>query len=211
MPDVGCILLKWGNLNLINSQIFVVDVRKQSVIGSRMKLKYIILFSFFPVLLTLDQWTKLLVISKFRLGETLPILEGYFNLTYVRNTGAAFGIFSQADPTFRIPFFILIPLIALVAIIYVFRKIRSDDLRLSVALSLVISGAIGNLIDRIRWGYVVDFLDFHWQYQYHFPAFNVADSSICIGVGLLSLDLLKQTSDESNASKDTQKNVPSSS
>jgi signal peptidase II len=73
-----------------------------------------------------------------------------------------------------------------------FIKITSEDRNMAIALSLVISGAIGNLIDRLRLGFVVDFLDFHWKWEYHFPAFNVADSAICIGVGLIILDLFTQ-------------------
>lgn len=78
----------------------------------------------------------------------------------------------------------------MIAIAYVFRRIPNDSIRLSTALSCVVGGAIGNLIDRLQLGYVIDFLDFHWKYQTHFPAFNVADSAICIGVAVLVLDLL---------------------
>lgn len=145
-----------------------------------------------PVVIALDQFTKYLIVDKFRLGETIPMVSGFFNLTYIRNTGAAFGIFAQSHPSFRVPFFVAVPLIALVAIGYIFRKIGAADLKLSAALSLVVGGAIGNLIDRVQLGYVVDFLDFHWSYQYHFPAFNVADSAICVGVGILMLDLMVQ-------------------
>lgn len=139
-----------------------------------------------------DQVTKQVVHIKFRLGESIPVIPGFFNFTYVRNTGAAFGLLAQADPAFRIPFFVLVPLLALGAIAYIFRKIPAEDVKLSIALSLVIGGAVGNLIDRVIYGFVIDFLDFHWQYSYHFPAFNVADSAICVGVGILMLDLLTQ-------------------
>jgi signal peptidase II len=137
----------------------------------------------------LDQLTKQWIVGQFKLGETLPILSNYFNLTYVQNKGAAFGILAQADPAFRVPFFIVVPLIALGTIGYVFRKLEDNNIKLSVAFSLVIAGAVGNLIDRVVLGYVIDFLDFHWRWGYHFPAFNVADSAICIGVGLLMLDI----------------------
>jgi signal peptidase II len=122
------------------------------------------------------------------------MIMGFFNLTYVQNKGAAFGLLSQADPSFRVPFFVIIPFIALGSIAYVFRKLPARDLKLAVALSLIISGALGNLMDRMRLGYVVDFLDFHWQWLYHFPSFNVADSAICIGVGLVMLDLFTEES-----------------
>jgi signal peptidase II len=157
-----------------------------------LKAKYVLLSVITPLIIVVDQWTKYLVLQKFRLGETIPMILGFFNLTYIRNTGAAFGLLAQADPSFRIPFFVTVPLIALVAVGYIFRKIDDRDYRLSISLSLVISGAIGNLIDRLQMGYVVDFLDFHWGYGYHFPAFNVADSAICVGVAILVLDLLTE-------------------
>jgi signal peptidase II len=154
--------------------------------------KYLILAGVTPVVILFDQLTKYLIVQRFRLGETIPVLSGYFNLTYIRNTGAAFGLLAQSEPQFRVPFFVIGPIVALIAIAYIFKKIPAADLKLSSALSLVIGGAIGNLIDRLQMGYVVDFLDFHWNYAYHFPAFNVADSAICVGVGILMLDLLTQ-------------------
>lgn len=158
--------------------------------------KYWILALVTPFVIVFDQLTKFEVIERFYLGESITLIPAFFNLTYVRNTGAAFGILATADPVFRVPFFILVPFIALAAIMYVFRKLPSGDVKLSTALSLVVGGAIGNLIDRVRLGYVVDFLDFHWSYAYHFPAFNVADSAICVGVGILMLDLLTQKQEE---------------
>jgi signal peptidase II len=156
--------------------------------------KYWILLVMTPVVVGLDQLTKHLIVERFHLGETIPLILGFFNLTYIRNTGAAFGILAQAQPAFRIPFFVIVPVLALLAIGYIFRKISATDLKLSCSLSLIIGGAVGNLIDRINFGFVVDFLDFHYGYGYHFPAFNVADSAICVGVAILMLDLLKQDS-----------------
>lgn len=160
--------------------------------------KYQILSFLSVTVVVLDQITKLEVLERFRLGESISIIENFFNLTYVRNTGAAFGFLASANPAFRVPFFVIVPLIALAVISYVFKKIPATDFRLSSALALVMGGAVGNLIDRLKYGYVVDFLDFHWQSTYHFPAFNVADSAICIGVGLLMLDLFKQEQLEQN-------------
>lgn len=162
----------------------------------KLRKKYLILSVLTVAIIILDQITKMLVIQRFRLGESIPVIADFFSLTYIRNTGAAFGILASADPAFRVPFFIIVPVLALVAIAFIFRKLPPSDIKLSTALSLVIGGAIGNLIDRMSLGYVVDFLDFHWKYQYHFPAFNVADSAICVGVGILTLDLLFQSSTE---------------
>lgn len=156
----------------------------------RIKAKYLVLFGLTTATVLLDQLTKRLVLARFRLGESMPVISRIFDLTYVRNPGAAFGMLAHAEPSFRVPFFVIVPLIALVAIGYVFRKLPPRDLPLATALSLVVGGAIGNLLDRLMRGYVVDFLDFHWDIQYHFPAFNVADSAICIGVGLLILDVI---------------------
>lgn len=155
--------------------------------------KYAILIFLTPLIVVLDQWTKAIVMKRYHLGETLSLISGFFNFTYVRNTGAAFGILAQADPAFRVPFFVAVPVIALAAIGYVFSKLPPADVRLSSALSLVIGGAFGNLVDRLRHGYVVDFIDFHWRYEAHFPAFNIADIAICVGVGILMLDLLLQS------------------
>ena len=157
-----------------------------------MKLKYLILLSISGAIISFDQYTKHLIISTFALGESVSIIPGYFSFTYIRNPGAAFGMMNTWDPQFRIPFFILMPLLALVAILYVFRKIEEKERLLVVTLSLIIGGAIGNLIDRIAYNYVIDFLDFFWRYGAHFPAFNIADSTISIGVALLLFDLIQK-------------------
>ena len=158
----------------------------------KLQRKYWILFLVSPLILILDQLTKWWVVERFRYGESLSIIPGFFNFTYIRNTGAAFGILAQANPTFRVPFFVIVPLVALISIGLIFRRLPSADLKLSTALSLVIGGAVGNLIDRVTLNYVVDFLDFHWRYDYHFPAFNIADSAICVGVAVLMWDLMTQ-------------------
>lgn len=160
--------------------------------GDLMKLKYLVLLAVTGSIISLDQLTKHLVTQRFQLGESISIIEGFFNLTYVRNPGAAFGLLARLNPAVRVPFFIIVPLVALGVIFYVFRKVEDKDLKLSAALSLVIGGAFGNLIDRSAYNYVIDFLDFHWHYTTHFPAFNVADTAICIGVGFLILDIIQK-------------------
>jgi len=134
------------------------------------------------VSLILDQATKLYVDANFELYESVPVIEGWFHLTYIRNKGAAFGILSSG--ALRIPFFIGIAVIALTAILWYLRSLRADQKLATFALSLIFSGALGNLIDRIRLGEVIDFLDVFWRHH-HWPAFNVADSAICVGVTLL--------------------------
>ena len=105
----------------------------------------------------------------------------------MRNKGAAFSFLSSFD--YRRPFFILVSLVAVVAILVAYRKLRDDQRFAALSLSLILSGAAGNLIDRIRLGEVIDFLDVYWH-THHWPAFNVADSAICVGVALLALDMV---------------------
>jgi len=133
----------------------------------------------------LDQLTKELVLASMSLHQSIELLENFVHITYVRNPGAAFGIL--ADNSLRIPFFILVSVIASLGILWYLRREQGGTLRLQIGLSLIFSGAVGNLIDRIRYGEVIDFIDVHW-YHSHWPAFNVADSAICVGVGLLLID-----------------------
>ncbi len=138
----------------------------------------------------LDQLTKMMVHSTFDLDQSIKIIDGFFSLTYVRNTGAAWGILGHARYTFRQLFFLSIPPLA-VFIIVLFLYNLPETERLEIyALSLISGGAIGNYIDRLRFGYVVDFLDFHYRNIYHYPVFNLADSSIVAGVGILTLLML---------------------
>ena len=163
--------------------------------------KYSILFFVTLISVVLDQVTKIYVHNSFRLGESVSVIPGFFSFTYVRNTGAAFGILAQADANWRRPFFLIVPVIALVVIGMMLRQLPKNAILVSTALSLVVGGAIGNLIDRSRLGYVIDFIDFHYGYHTHFPAFNIADSAICIGVGLMFLDMFLQSRSEPGSEK----------
>jgi signal peptidase II len=137
--------------------------------------------------LLLDQATKLYIDRTMQLFDSIPVLPDFFHITYVRNRGAAFSFLSEAS--WRLPFFIGITLVASVAILVAFHKLRDDQRLAQVSLAMIFSGAVGNLIDRVRLGEVIDFLDAHW-YRHHWPAFNVADSLICVGVFLLAVDML---------------------
>jgi signal peptidase II len=136
------------------------------------------------VIITLDQITKSAILSRFVLHESYPVIKGFFNLVYVLNPGAAFGFLANASETFRSIFFIGITLAVLLMIAYYIIKVESENTVSVVALTLIFAGAVGNLIDRIRFGAVVDFLDFY-IHTWHWPAFNVADSSITIGAVLM--------------------------
>ena len=160
--------------------------------------KYYILVSLVGFIVSLDQLTKIAVVHKFRLHESIAIIQDYFNLTLIHNQGAAFGLLANLDPAIREPFFLFIPVITLIAILYAFHQLAEHEMVSIIGLVLIVGGAIGNLIDRIRIGYVIDFLDFHWANAYHFPAFNVADTTICIGVFTLIINLLLLTPNESD-------------
>jgi signal peptidase II len=123
------------------------------------------------------------------LYQKVEVIHGFFNLVHVRNTGGAFGIFGGEKGGLGSFLFVLVSLIAIGSILFLFIRLREDEKTLSLSLSLVLSGAIGNLIDRLRIGEVVDFLDFY-LFSYHWPAFNIADSAICLGIGLMALELL---------------------
>ncbi|NIQ96918.1 MAG: signal peptidase II [Desulfuromonadales bacterium] len=141
------------------------------------------------VILPLDQATKALITARFRLYESVTVIENFFHITYVRNKGAAFGILS--DSPYRIPFFITVTAVAIIGLLWYLLRHRDGSAWLHMALSLILSGAVGNLIDRIRFGEVIDFVDVHW-YQHHWPAFNVADSAITVGVVLMLVDLWRE-------------------
>jgi len=150
-----------------------------------MKKKYLILLTITGILIAIDQITKMYIHTHYQLGESTPVLPGFFNITYVRNFGAAFGFLNQSHPTFREIFFLLMPPIALVIILFILKGVPDEDTPQVLALSSVFGGAIGNYIDRLRFRYVIDFLDFHWKEVYTYPAFNVADMAIVCGVCVL--------------------------
>ena len=139
------------------------------------------------IVIVLDQLSKAAINSHFVFGESM-VVTGFFNLVLAHNTGAAFNFLSDAGGVQRW-LFSAIAIVASVWIIWLLRKHQSEKL-FSFALAFILGGALGNLIDRIAYGYVVDFLDFHWG-AYHFAAFNLADSAITCGAALLILDSLK--------------------
>jgi signal peptidase II len=148
------------------------------------------------MLVAIDQLTKFLVSGNFHPGQNLTMIENYFNLTLVYNYGAAFGLLSNMSQKVREPFFFLIPSLTLLLILYVFSRLQETQQMSIYALSMIVGGALGNLIDRLRLGFVVDFVDFHWNNKYHFPAFNIADGAISIGVFILLLSILYEKETE---------------
>jgi signal peptidase II len=139
--------------------------------------------------LLLDQATKQIIIRSLRLGEGFPVVSGYFDITFVLNPGAAFSFLATLSERVRNPFFIAISVTAIVLIVIYHTRFAHQHRLASFALALVLGGATGNLVDRLHYGVVVDFLDVH-LHQYHWPVFNVADSAISVGVGLMLLEML---------------------
>ncbi|MDY0300782.1 MAG: signal peptidase II [Trichlorobacter sp.] len=142
-----------------------------------------------PTGILIDQLSKWYVHNTMSLYQSIPVIDGFFNITYLRNPGAAFSFLANTD--WRIPFFIVITLVACAIILIVLQKMQHGQRLSHIALSMIFSGAIGNLIDRIRWGEVIDFLDVYVK-QHHWPAFNVADSLICVGVALMTLQMFRE-------------------
>lgn len=140
------------------------------------------------IVIGLDQLTKSWITSGFQLGDSITITS-FFNLVLAYNTGAAFDFLADAGGWQRV-FFIAIAVIASIVIVYLMRKPQNDTL-MNAALALILGGAIGNVIDRVRLGHVVDFIQVHGA-GYYFPAFNVADSAITVGAALLIWDSFRK-------------------
>ncbi|MYE07210.1 MAG: signal peptidase II [Oligoflexia bacterium] len=144
-------------------------------------LKYFLFLTISFAIVALDQATKLMIHTQFNLGEKKVIIPGFFNITYVRNTGGVFGLFSQSNDVIRMVLFIILPVLAFVLILSIIHKLDIKQKYQLLAFSSIFGGALGNYIDRIHFGYVVDFLDFHYKGR-AWPAFNVGDMCIVIGV-----------------------------
>jgi signal peptidase II len=165
------------------------------------RLQYLVISA---AVILLDLWTKSLVLARIDLHEAIPIIPNFFQLVHVRNTGAAFGIGANASSEV-VPIFLNVGAIAVfcVVVVYALRSAVTDRV-LQVGLHLILGGAIGNLIDRFRFGWVVDFLDVYATWggrEHHWPAFNVADSAICIGIVLLFFDMRKKPEESAAAAE----------
>ncbi|MBW2305546.1 MAG: signal peptidase II [Deltaproteobacteria bacterium] len=182
-----CITLKGWVLQRIIT--LIQECKRRVVVIKKIALKYWLLMVIVLTLLVSDQATKAMVINSLSENETIPVLEGYLNLTHVRNQGAAFGILSDGGARIQRYFFIPITIVVSLAILIIISHSRKDEIFKVISLSMVLSGALGNLMDRVRWGGVVDFIDIHYG-TLHWPAFNVADASISIGVILLIVHLI---------------------
>ncbi|NIM58707.1 MAG: signal peptidase II [Candidatus Aminicenantes bacterium] len=139
---------------------------------------------FILVLLAADQLTKAIVAQKIPFLNSKSIIPGFFNLTHIRNRGAIFGFFSQSGSQFLYVVLTLASLAALALVILYFFKTPTSERLMIISLSLILAGALGNMIDRIFRGYVIDFMDFYVK-KWHWPSFNIADASITIGAVII--------------------------
>lgn len=154
---------------------------KPQVIVPRFTLVFIVTLFW----ITLDQITKIYVHSTFAIGESVTVVPSFFNITFVRNFGAAFGFLATSHPIFRGIILFSAPVIAAIAILIIIKNEKYETSYPTIALSSILGGALGNFFDRVRFGFVVDYLDFHLSGKWSWPAFNFADVAIVLGVGYL--------------------------
>ncbi len=148
--------------------------------------RYLLLGLLSLAIVVLDQITKVYVMQTMRLHESIVVISDFFSITYIRNPGAAFGFLSSSSSTFRFVFFGLTSLFAVGLLGTILVRMPKHDWLGQLSVAAILGGAIGNLLDRLRYGEVIDFLDFYVN-GYHWPAFNVADSAITVGVVFLIL------------------------
>ena len=149
-------------------------------------IRYLLLGLLSLAIVVLDQVTKVYIMETMRLHESIPVIADFFSITYIRNPGAAFGFLSSSSSSFRFVFFGLTSIFAVGLLGTILVRMPKDDWMGQLSVAAILGGAIGNLLDRLRYGEVIDFLDFYIN-GYHWPAFNVADSAITLGVVFLIL------------------------
>lgn len=165
--------------------------------GVWMPAKYKILGCVASAVFFLDQLTKYFVLKTLARGEFIPIISGYLDLVHVRNPGAAFGMLSGLPAGIRDPFFYLVTFVAVIILIYAFRRMNAVNRFYIIPLSLISGGVMGNFVDRVRFGNVVDFVSVHirdkiiWNISLEWPAFNVADAAITVSMVWIMIHILR--------------------
>ncbi len=170
----------------------------------RVKKSSVLLFfvGVMALVVALDQWTKHLIVNRLLLYQSIPVVKGWLNLVYVHNTGVAFGFFNGPNNFPKTLFFSGVTLVSLCVILYfLLHAVRRRSAFLAILLGMICGGAIGNLIDRFRCGAVIDFVDVYYK-KYHWPAFNVADAAISMGIILLILQLIMSKGPEQSEEVD---------
>jgi signal peptidase II len=157
-----------------------------------MRMKGVLFLGIAAAVVLLDQLSKRWIVSRLEPGGSISVIDGLLDIVHARNTGVAFGILSGADMPFRTGFFLLVSLVAMGIILMFLRSLPPERTGWVAGLGLVFGGAWGNLIDRVRFGEVIDFLDVHVG-AFHWPAFNVADSAVTVGALYLLLRIIRKT------------------
>ena len=160
-----------------------------------MRKRYRILGGMALLALALDQLSKYIVMQTIPEHRPVPVIQGLFDLVNIRNRGAAFGFLNRSDIEWQFWLFLAATLVAAGVVVMLAKNSRADDTPFFIALGLILGGAVGNLIDRVRYREVVDFLDFYHD-KYHWPAFNVADIAICCGAALALILSLRRSPPE---------------
>lgn len=138
----------------------------------------------------LDQWSKVFIVKNFALGSTVEHIEGFLEFTYIRNTGVAFGLLSSTNSPTKAVLLSGLALLVVVMIVVYILQLPSDKYLSQISLTIILAGALGNLYDRMAYGYVIDFI--HFQFKgYSWPVFNVADTAISLGVLGLAVELIR--------------------
>ena len=158
-----------------------------------MRREYCLLAIISSAVIVLDQISKLIVAHTIQLHESVPIINGFFSLVHARNRGMAFGLMNRSHVDVYTYILVAATVGAIVLLLYWFSRLKTEDTRLVIGFSLILGGAVGNLIDRVRYLEVIDFLDFYIG-PYHWPAFNVADSAITVGAFGMAFYMLFQHS-----------------
>lgn len=151
--------------------------------------KYLLLTVVAGGVIIIDQISKYAVRHIMALHDYIEVIPGLLNLTYIQNPGAAFGLFGETSDTLRLTLLIGVSLFALILLLLMYARVAEKVILIHVPIAMIIGGAIGNLLDRIRYNWVIDFLDFYWK-EFHWPAFNLADSAITIGSMILMFNIL---------------------
>ena len=153
------------------------------------------------VVLVVDQITKYWFDNNLQMYERITVIPDYFSWTLAYNTGAAFSFLAGASGWQRWLFTLIAVVVSVILVVWM-KRLKSDETWLAVGLALVLGGALGNLVDRVVFGHVVDFILVHWENRWYFPAFNLADSAITVGAVLLALDMFKSKKPEEEVARD---------
>ncbi len=171
--------------------------------------KTAVLLPVFAITLAIDQLTKHWIVERFSYGEMWVVIPDFFNLTHVRNPGGAFSFLATVSEDIRQAFFLGTGALAIVLLLAFFRRLAPEEWLSALAIGAVLGGAIGNLTDRIVYGEVIDFLDFRLFGGYVWPTFNMADSWIVVGVGILMIEMFLEPESEPDAELSVDASGPS--